>query len=109
MFNGRNLRNISRTIENIVYVELLREGYDVTIGKIGDFEIDFIAKKHKQKVYIQVTYSLASEETIDREFRPLLKVNDNYPKYVISTDKFDLSQDGVIHQNLIDFLVNGLK
>ena len=109
VFNGRNLTNISRTMENIVYVELLRKGYDVTIGKIGDFEIDFIAKKHKRKVYIQVTYSLASEETIGREFRPLLKVKDNYPKYVISLDKFDFSQEGIIHQNLIDFLVNGLK
>ena len=109
VFNGRNLTNVSRTIENIVYVELLREGYDVTVGKIGDFEIDFVAKKHKSKVYIQVTYSLSSDETIEREFRPLLKVKDNYPKYVISTDKFDFSREGVIHQNLIDFLVNGLK
>ena len=109
VFNGRNLTNVSRTIENIVYVELLREGYDVTVGKIGDFEIDFIAKKHKSKVYIQVTYSLSSDETIEREFRPLLKIKDNYPKYVISTDKFDFSQEGVIHQNLIDFLLNGLK
>ncbi len=81
----------------------------VTIGKISDFEIDFIAKKHKQKIYIQVTYSLSNDETINREFRPLLKINDNYPKYVISTDKFDFSQEGVIHQNLIDFLVNGLR
>ena len=109
VFNGRNLTNVSRTIENIVYVELLREGYDITVGKIGDFEIDFVAKKHKSKVYIQVTYSLSSDETIEREFRPLLKVKDNYPKYVISTDKFDFSQEGIIHQNLIDFLVNGLK
>ena len=75
----------------------------MTVGKIGDFEIDFIAKKHKNKVYIQVTYSLASDKTIAREFRPLLKVKDNYPKYVISTDKFDFSQDGVIHQNLLIF------
>ena len=109
VFNGRNLTNASRTIENIVYVELLRKGYEVTIGKIGDFEIDFMAKKHKQKMYFQVTYSLASDETFNREFRPLLKVNDNYPKYVISMDKFDFSQDGIIHQNLVDFLVNGLK
>ena len=109
VFNGRNLTNVSRTIENIVYVELLREGYDVTVGKIGDFEIDFIAKKHKSKVYIRVTYSLSSDETIEREFRPLLKIKDNYPKYVIFTDKFDFSQEGVIHQNLIDFLLNGLK
>ena len=109
VFNGRNLTNVSRTIENIVYVELLRKGYDVTVGKIGNFEIDFMAKKHKKKIYIQVTYSLTSEETVDREFRPLLKIRDNYPKYVISADKFDFSQEGIIHQNLIDFLVNGLR
>ena len=108
VFNGRNLTNVSRTIENIVYVELLRRGYDVTVGKIGNFEIDFIAKKHKKKIYIQVTYSLASEETVEREFRPLLKIKDNYPKYVISADKFDFSQEGIIHQNLIDFLLNDL-
>lgn len=109
VFNGRNLTNVSRTIENIVYIELLRNGYEVTVGKIGDFEIDFIAKKHKKKVYIQVTYSLASDETVEREFRPLLKIKDNYPKYVISADKFDFSHEGIIHQNLIDFLVNGLS
>ena len=108
VFNGRNITNVSRTIENIVYVELLRNGYDVTVGKIGNFEIDFIAKKHKKKIYIQVTYSLASDETVEREFKPLLKIKDNYPKYVISADKFDFSQEGIIHQNLIDFLVNGL-
>ena len=72
-------------------------------------EGEFIAKKHKSKVYIPVTYSLSSDEVIEREFRPLLKVKDNYSKYMISTDKFDFSQDGVIHQNLFDFLVNGLK
>ncbi|WP_458406235.1 ATP-binding protein [Methanobrevibacter sp.] len=109
VFNGRNLTNASRTIENIVYVELLRKGFEVTIGKIGDFEIDFIAKKHKQKIYIQVTYTLASDETFNREFRPLLKVKDNYPKYVISMDKFDFSQEGVINQNLVDFLVKGFR
>ena len=108
VFNGRNITNVSRTIENIVYVELLRNGYDVTVGKIGNFEIDFIAKKHKKKIYIQVTYSLASDETVEREFKPLLKIKDNYPKYLISADKFDFSQEGIIHQNLIDFLVNGL-
>ena len=109
VFNGRNLTNFSRTMENIVYVELLRKGYDVTIGKIGDYEIDFIAKKHKAKAYIQVTYSFSSDETLNREFRSLLKVQDNYPKYVISTDRFDFSHEGIIHQNIVDFLLNGLK
>lgn len=109
VFNGRNQVNFSRTMENIVFVELLRKGYDVTIGKIGDYEIDFIAKKHKSKAYIQVTYSLSHEETLNREFRSLLKVQDNYPKYVISTDRFDFSDEGIIHLNIVDFLLNGLN
>ena len=108
VYNGRNITNISRTIENIVYIELLRNGYEVNIGQSNDFEIDFIAKKDKQIVYIQVSYLLYSEETVEREFRSLLKVKDNYPKYVISMDHLDFSRDGIIHQNLLDFLINGL-
>jgi len=109
VYNGRNITNISRTIENIVYIELLRNGYEVNIGQSNDFEIDFIAKKDKQIVYIQVSYLLYSEETVEREFRSLLKVKDNYPKYVISMDHLDFSRDGIIHQNLLDFLINGLS
>lgn len=109
VYNGRNVTNISRTIENIVFIELLRNDYKIFIGNLNDYEVDFIAKKGKQKIYIQVSYLLASEETVNREFRPLLKIKDNYPKYVLSMDKFDFSREGIIHQNIIDFLVNGLK
>ena len=109
VYNGRNISNISRTIENIVYVELLRNRYQIFIGQLNGYEIDFIATKGKQRIYIQVSYLLASEETINREFRPLLRIKDNYPKYVLSMDKFDFSREGIIHQNLVDFLVNGLK
>ena len=101
---GRNKKDISRLIENIVYIELLRRGYDVCVGKIDDYEIDFVCKKANKIIYIQVSYYLNSDETIEREFNSLLLVRDNYPKYVISMDTLDFSQKGIIHLNLLDFL-----
>ena len=103
---GRNQVNNSRIMENIVYFELLRRGYEITIGCIGDYEIDFVCKKMGEKIYVQVTRELTNEDTIEREFRPLLLVKDNYPKYVISTDEFDMSQDGIKHMNILDFLLD---
>ena len=103
---GRNQVNNSRIMENIVYFELLRRGYEITIGCIGDYEIDFVCKKMGEKIYVQVTMELSQEDTIEREFRPLLLVKDNYPKYVISTDEFDMSQYGIIHRNIFDFLLD---
>ncbi len=102
---GRNQANNSRIMENIVYFELLRRGYEITIGCIRDYEIDFVCKKMGEKIYVQVTRELSHEDTIEREFRPLLLVKDNYPKYVISTDEFDMSQDGIKHMNILDFLL----
>ena len=103
---GRNQVNNSRIMENIVYFELLRRGYEITIGCVGKYEIDFVCKKMGEKIYVQVTRELSQEDTIEREFRPLLLVKDNYPKYVISTDEFDMSQDGIIHMNIFDFLLD---
>lgn len=105
---GRNESNSGRIIGNIVYFELLRKGYEITIGQVDDYEIDFVCKKHGKKIYVQVSRELSSDETIEREFHPLLLVKDNYPKYVISTDKFDLSREGIIHLNLIDFLTKDI-
>ena len=102
---GRNQVNNSRIMENIVYFELLRRGYEITIGCVGNYEIDFVCKKMGERIYVQVTMELSHEETIEREFRPLLLVKDNYPKYVISTDEFDMSQDGIKHMNILDFLL----
>lgn len=102
---GKNKTKIGNILENIVFIELLRRDWDVKIGKIEDYEIDFVCQKFDKIIYIQVTYSLANEETLEREFRSLLKVNDNFPKYVISyNDNIDFSRDGIIHLNLIDFL-----
>lgn len=103
---GRNQINNSRIMENIVYFELLRRGYEITIGCIKDYEIDFVCKKMGEKIYVQVTRELTHEDTIEREFRPLVLVNDNYPKYVISTDDFNMSQEGIKHMHIIDFLLD---
>ena len=99
--------DISQVLENIVYLELLSRGYTVNVGKLGDKEIDFIAVKDNEKMYIQVTYLLESEQTIKREFAPLLDIRDNYPKLVLSMDSF-FGEDyqGVRRMSLMDFLLS---
>lgn len=99
-------RNIGHILENIIFIELKRHGYKITIGKVNDYEIDFICKKNNQKIYIQVTYLLENDETIEREFKPLLMIKDNYPKYVLSMDRTVQPQNGIKHMNIIDFLKN---
>ena len=86
-------------------MELLRRGYAVTIGKLGEKEIDFVANKGKDRLYVQVAYILGSEETILREFGVFEGVGDNYPKYVLSMDEFDMSRNGIKHFNVRDFLL----
>ena len=103
---GGNMKDINLVLENIVYMELLRRGYKVSVGKVDNKEIDFICEKQEEKIYIQVTYLLAAEETIEREFGVYRNVNDNYPKYVLSLDEFDMSRDGIIHKNIRDFLLD---
>ena len=101
-----NQRDINQIFENIIYLELLRKGYNIRVGKVDNLEIDFVCTKGNEKLYIQVAYLLASHETIEREFSSLEKINDNYPKYVISMDEFDMSRNGIRHINIIDFLLN---
>ena len=102
---GGNMKDINLVLENIVFMEALRRGYDVTVGRIGNKEIDFICKKQAEKVYIQVAYLLASDETIRREFGVYSEVPDNFPKYVVSLDEFDMSREGIKHRNIRDFLL----
>jgi len=103
---GNNQRDIELVLENIVYLELLRHGYTVTVGRIsGDKEIDFVCDKSGKRIYVQVCYLLASESTVKREFEVYASVPDNFPKYVISMDEFDMSRDGIIHKNIKDFLL----
>lgn len=97
--------NKSFAIENVVYNELLERGYDVYIGKTKDGEIDFIATKTEEKIYIQVTYLLESEKVINREFGAFEEIKDNYTKYVLSLDNTNFSRQGIIHKNIIDWLL----
>ena len=92
-------------LENIVYSELISRGYDVKIGNLEKAEIDFIATRFKEKIYIQVAYILADDTVIDREFGAYKGIEDNYPKYVLTMDKHDFSQEGIIHKNVIDWLL----
>ena len=91
-------------LENIVYNELISRGYEVKVGTLEKGEIDFIATRFEEKKYYQVAYHLY-DEIIDREFGVYDNIKDNYPKYVISTDTFDFSQNGIIHKNIIDWLL----
>lgn len=93
-------------LENIVYFELLRRGYDTAIGKVGNVEVDFVATKADEKMYYQVTQTMASEQTKERELRPMMQIRDNYEKVVLTMDRiFPGSADGVKIINLIDWLL----
>lgn len=102
---GRNEQDIDQLLENIIYMELLRRGYKVSIGKYQDKEIDFIVERGNQRAYYQVCYLLASEDVIKREFSVLEQIGDNYPKYVLSLDQFDFSRNGIIHRTIREFLL----
>jgi uncharacterized protein len=102
---GGNMREINSTLENIVYMELLRRGFTVTVGKAAEQKVDFVCDRHGERIYIQVCYLLASEETIDREFGVYDSIRDNFPKYVLSMDELNMSRNGIQHRNIRDFLL----
>ncbi len=104
---GGNMRDINLILENIVYMELLRRGYKVTVGKIGDKEIDFVCDQRGEKLYVQVAYLLADESTVQREFGVYDSICDNFPKYVVTMDELDMSRNGIRHRNIRDFLTAG--
>lgn len=104
---GYRANDIAGYLENIIYLELMRRKYTVNIGKLSTKEVDFIGILRDEKLYIQVTYLLATPETIEREFYPLKNINDNYPKYVLSMDNLErYNIDGIIRERIIDFLLN---
>ncbi len=105
IMNTSKKEQLGAYLETIVYNELIFRGYDVKIGTFENGEIDFICLKDREKIYIQVAYILADESVIEREFNIYSTIEDNYPKYVITMDKFDFSQDGIIHKNIIDWLL----
>jgi len=103
---GYNERDIELVLENMVCLELRRRGYTVAVGRVGEKEIDFVGTKNDKRIYVQVCYLLAGEETVNREFGIYYNVADNFPKYVISMDELDMSRDGIVHQNIKDFLLS---
>jgi len=104
---ARQKYDLGFSLENIIYFELLRRGYSVNVGKVGATEIDFVARKNDEIVYYQVTASMVEESTFEREMSPLKSVNDNYPKTVITLDRFTLGNyEGIKVVNAIDWLLN---
>ncbi|MDR1631691.1 MAG: ATP-binding protein [Dysgonamonadaceae bacterium] len=103
---GYRDRMISGILENIIFLEMKRKGYRVFVGKTDNKEIDFVCEKQGEKVYIQVAYKIDSEQTMEREFSPLLSIRDNYPKYVVTMDDFwNDNIEGIKHQHISDFLL----
>ena len=104
---GYTVDSVAASLENIVYLELKRRGYDVYIGKIKDKEIDFVATKQNEKIYVQVTQEIKSENTQKREYEQLLEIRDNYPKYVVMADNFaGGNYEGIKTMNIVDFLLS---
>lgn len=105
VINGERKKQMGAYLENIVYNELISRGYEVKVGTLEKGEVDFIATRFEEKKYFQVAYLLYNDKVIEREFGAFKSIDDNYPKYVISMDKFDMSQNGIIHKNIIDWLL----
>lgn len=100
-----NTTDIELVLENIVYRELVSRGYTVTVGRVGDLEIDFVAERFGAVEYYQVSYVMSEEKTREREFGALEVVPDNHPKFVLTLDSVDFSRNGIVHKNLVDFLL----
>lgn len=103
---GYKKSDIAGLLENVVYLELLRRGFTVCTGKFDDLEVDFVAEKNGEIIYVQVAYLLASKETEEREFKPLEKIQDNYPKMVLSMDTlWGSDRNGIVRKKVTDFLL----
>ena len=103
---GSRNTDYGHVLENIVYLELLRRGYEVSIGKIGSLEVDFVASKPNEKIYYQVSATIMDEKTRERELRPLESISDNYPKYILTMDQTVFNDySGIRVKNIIDFLL----
>ena len=99
--------SVASSLENVVYLELCRRGYDVTIGKTPDGEVDFVAQKQNDRLYVQVTQEVRSEKTEKREYERLLEIHDNYPKYILTTDAFaGGNYEGIKTMHIADFLLS---
>ena len=99
--------DVGHILENIVYLELIRRGYEVYVGKVDDMEIDFVAQNTQGNTYIQISASVRDENTLARELKPLKAVRDNYPKILLTLDYDpDGDYDGIIRKNALDWLMN---
>ena len=104
---GYNADSVASSLENVVYLELCRRGYTVNVGKSGSGEIDFVAVRQNEKLYVQVTQELRSPKTEKREYERLLEIHDNYPKYVLTTDEFaGGNYEGIKTMHIADFLLS---
>ena len=103
---GTNEASIDQILENIVAVDLVRRGFDVTVGMVGAKEVDFVAERGGERIYVQVAYLMPTAEIREREFAVLERIPDNYPKFVLSTDEMDFSQNGIRHRQIADFLLD---
>lgn len=104
---GYNADSVASSLENIVYLELCRRGYTVYVGKTSDGEIDFVAVRQNEKIYVQVTQEINSEKTEKREYNRLLEIPDNYPKFVLTTDEFaGGNYEGIKTMHIADFLLS---
>ena len=102
---GERSRDMGHILENVVYLELIRRGYIVSIGKVDRLEIDFVAEQGDERIYFQVAASVMDENTYEREFAPLKKIKDNYPKYVLTMDDYPMGEDGILQLNIIEWLL----
>lgn len=102
---GNNESSIDQILENIVAVELVRRGYSVTVGMIGAKEVDFVAERGRDRLYVQVAYLMPTQEVRDREFSALELIRDNYPKFVLTMDEMNFSRNGIRHLKIEDFLI----
>jgi len=106
LFNDENKRDMGFLLENIVFLELMKRGYSITIGKIQNLEVDFICKRPGKTFYVQVSESINDPTTREREFKSFEKIKDYYPKYIVTTDQINYSHNGIIHMNILEFLRN---
>ena len=105
MLLGEQTRDVGRILENIVFLELLRRGYRVSVGKLDSLEVDFVAELGDKRVYYQISASILDPSTYEREIRPLKRIQDNYPKYILTLDELPLGEDGIRQMNIIEFLL----
>lgn len=105
LVSGRKGGDVGHILENIVYLELRRRGYQVSVGKVGSQEIDFVAEKGDERVYYQVSASILDANTYQREIAPLKAVNDHYPKYIVTLDEVPMGEEGIRQINAMEFLL----